>query len=188
MLSAPCNSTPPFNDRCRSPPVRFFRARAKESAAEREGARVLCVGARGSLDEAAALLLVSLLDKADVSARLATAAEASDSGPSEHDEIRAVCVCYLDPTNSARAPYLLKRIKRRIPDAMPIAAVFGSETAPNLGDEYRVVTTLDAAVQAIVSALAAEHEPARGDTDGPERTALEPAAAGFEGAASSSWR
>ena len=163
-------------------------ARAKESAAARDRATVLCVGGRGSLDEAAALLLVSLLDKADMSARLATAAEASDSGPSEHDEIRAVCVCYLDPTNSARAPYLLKRIKRRIPDAMPIAAVFGSEAAPNLGDEYRVVTTLDAAVQAIVSALAAEHEPARGDTDGPERTALEPAAAGFEGAASSSWR
>ncbi len=61
---------------------------------------------------------------------------------------------------------------------MPIAAVFGSETAPNLGDEYRVATTLDAAVQAIVSTLAARHEPAQVDTiERERRTELEPAAA-----------
>ena len=102
-------------------------ARAKARPAEKAGATVLCIGGRGALDEAAALLLVSLLEKGDVNARVATAAEASDSGPGEHDHITAVCVCYLDPTNSARAPYLLKRIKRRIPDATPIAAVFGAE-------------------------------------------------------------
>ena len=34
---------------------------------------VLCIGGRGPLDEAAALLLVSLLEKADVNARVATA-------------------------------------------------------------------------------------------------------------------
>jgi hypothetical protein len=138
----------------------------------------LCIGGRGALDEAAALLLVSLLEKADVNARVATAAEASDSGPGEHDTVTAACVCYLDPTNSTRAPYLLKRIKRRIPDAMPIAAVFGAETAPNLGDEYRVVTTLDAAVQAIVSTLAALDRPAQADPIEPERIfELAPAAA-----------
>jgi hypothetical protein len=161
--------------------------RASKSPAVRTGAAVLCIGGRGALDEAAALLLVSLLEKADVNARLATIAEASDAGPGEHDEIAAVCVCYLDPTNSARAPYLLKRIKRRIPNAMPIAAVFGSETVPNLGDEYRVVTRLDAAVQAIVSMLAARDEPAQTETIGRDRTALEPAAAGFGSAASSTW-
>lgn len=162
-------------------------APAKQRPAARPGATVLCIGGRGALDEAAAQLLVSLLEKADVNARLAIAGEASDADPREHDDITAVCVCYLDPTNSARAPYLLKRIKRRIPDAMPIAAVFGSETAPNLGDDYRVVTTLDAAVQAIVSALAARKNPAKADAIERERTAFEPAAAGFGGAASSTW-
>ena len=153
-------------------------ARAKERPTLRGGATVLCIGGRGALDEAAALLLVSLLEKADVNARLATLAEASDAGPREHDDLTAVCVCYLDPENSARAPYLLKRIKRRIPDAMPIAAVFGSETAPNLGDDYRVVTTLDAAVQAIVSTLAARQDPAEVDTvERERRSELEPAAA-----------
>ena len=153
-------------------------ARAKERPTLRGGATVLCIGGRGALDEAAALLLVSLLEKADVNARLATTAEASDAAPRQHDDLAAICVCYLDPANSARAPYLLKRIKRRIPDAMPIAAVFGSETAPNLGDDYRVATTLDAAVQAIVSALAARHEPAEADTvERERRTELEPAAA-----------
>jgi predicted PurR-regulated permease PerM len=162
-------------------------ARAMARPPASAGTTVLCVGGRGALDEAAALLLVSLLEKADVNARLATAAEASDVGPGEHDDITAVCVCYLDPANSARAPYLLKRIKRRIPDAMPVAAVFGSETAPNLGDDYRVVTTLDAAVQAIVSALAARQEPAQTDTIERETAPLEPAAAGFGRAASSTW-
>jgi hypothetical protein len=152
--------------------------RAKAHPPVRAGATVLCIGGRGALDEAAALLLVSLLEKADVNARLATTAEASDASPREHDDLTAVCVCYLDPANSARAPYLLKRIKRRIPDAMPIAAVFGSETAPNLGDEYRVVTTLDAAVQAIVSTLAARHEPAEVDAiERERRIEREPAAA-----------
>ena len=164
-------------------------ARSKENPPAGAGKTVLCIGGRGALDEAAALLLVSLLQKADINARLAIAAEASDADPREDDDITAVCVCYLDPTNSARAPYLLKRIKRRIPDAMPIAAVFGSETAPNLGDDYRVVTTLDAAVQAIVSALAARPDPAQADADTVERdrTAFEPAAAGFGSAASSTW-
>ena len=116
-------------------------------------AMVLCVGGRGALDEAAALLLTSLLEKAGIVARLAAAGEASDAEPEEHETVRAVCVCYLDPANSTRAPYLLKRIKRRIPDALPIAAVFGSESPPHLGDDYRVVTTLDGALQAVVSAL-----------------------------------
>jgi predicted PurR-regulated permease PerM len=162
-------------------------ARAKERPPASAGTTVLCVGGRGALDEAAALLLVSLLEKADVNARVATATEASDAGPGEQDDITAVCVCYLDPANSARAPYLLKRIKRRIPDAMPIAAVFGSETAPNLGDDYRVVTTLDGALQAIVSALAAQQEPAQTDTIERESAPLEPAVAGFGSAASSTW-
>ncbi len=59
--------------------------RAKAHPPARAGATVLCIGGRGALDEAAALLLVSLLEKADVNARLATTAEASDSGPREHE-------------------------------------------------------------------------------------------------------
>ena len=130
-------------------------ARAQAGPETTREAKVLCIGGRGLLDEAAALLLISLLQKADVEARLAKPREASEAEPHDSEAIKAVCVCYLDPANSVRAPYLLKRIKRRIPEAVPIAAVFGSETAPHLGDDYRVVTTLDGAVHAIVSALAA---------------------------------
>jgi predicted PurR-regulated permease PerM len=158
-------------------------ARPEETLAMRPGTTVLCIGGRGALDEAAALLLVSLLQKTDVNARLVSAAEASDGGPSD-ENVTAVCVCYLDPTNSARAPYMLKRIKRRIPDAMPIAAVFGAETAPNLGDDYRVVTTLDGAVQAIVSTLARER-PTEADAVEPEM--LETAVAAAGSGASSTW-
>ena len=156
-------------------------ARAASSGVATSKASVLCIGGRGALDEAAALLLINLLEKAGVNGRVATANEASETvlNAREDEPIKAVCVCYLDPTNSARAPYLLKRIKRRIPDAIPIAAVFGSETAPNLGDEYRVVTTLESAVQAIVTALAATTEPAAIRTDEGARDSLWPAEQGW---------
>jgi predicted PurR-regulated permease PerM len=145
--------------------VQTADAERAESRRKPRGETVLCVGGRGALDEAAALLLVGLLEKADVDARLATPMEASEA-THEHDgdAIKAVCVCYLDPANAARAPYLLKRIKRRIEKAVPIAALFGSDIATplRLGDEYRVVTTLDGAVQAIASTLAAKEQSDKG--------------------------
>jgi len=131
-------------------------ARAETVRNETGEASVLCIGGRGPLDEAAALLLVSLLEKANVSARLASAREASEAAPHENDgkAVRAVCVCYLDPTNAARASFLMRRIKRRIPGAAPVVAFLGTDVASLLGgDGYRVVTTLDSAVQAIAAAL-----------------------------------
>ena len=119
-----------------------------------QDAAVLCIGGRGPLDEAAALLLVNLLEQAGISARLAGAREASE-GPLRESDVKAVCICYLDPTNAARAAFFLKRIKRRIPGATPIVAFLGTDvgSAPG-GDGYRVVTTLDTAVEAISAALA----------------------------------
>jgi predicted PurR-regulated permease PerM len=120
-------------------------------------AQVMCVGGRGPLDEAAAMLLISLLDKANVKARLATAGEAS--GVAENGQggaIKTVCICYLDPANAARAPYLLKRIRRRLPGATAIAALFGAQEDGRVIEGFRVVTSLDAAVDEIVSMLMAE--------------------------------
>ncbi len=154
------------------------RAEAFQSAAD--PATVLCIGGRGPLDEAAALLLISLLEKGNVRARLATAREASEAAPHEHDgeSITAVCVCYLDPTNSARAPFLMRRIKRRIPGTAPIAAFLCAESAsPPADDFYRVVTTLDGAVQAIAAALAAETAPAPSRAPAREEKVRETAAA-----------
>ena len=72
-----------------------------------------------------------------------------------------MCVCYLDSTNSARVPFLMRRIKRRIPAATPIAVLLGAESASAPAtDGYRVVATLDGAVQAIAAAFAAETVPA----------------------------
>jgi hypothetical protein len=154
------------------------RAEAVQSAAD--AATVLCIGGRGPLDEAAALLLISLLEKGNVRARLATAREASEAAPHEHDaeSIKAVCVCYLDPANSARAPFLMRRIKRRIPGAAPIAAFLCAESASAPADDgYRVVTSLDGAVQAIAAALASETAPATAHPLAREQKARETVAA-----------
>ena len=163
--------------------------RAEAVQDETGDASVLCIGGRGPLDEAASLLLVSLLQKADVNARLANAQEASEMAAQESDgkAVKAVCVCYLDPTNAARAAFLMRRIKRRLPGAAPIVAFLGTDVGSVLGgDGYRVVATLDGAIQAIAAALAEDAAIARQPS--PERDApvrgigagigLEPLAAG----------
>jgi predicted PurR-regulated permease PerM len=141
---------------------------------------VLCVGGRGPLDEAACMLLMSLLEKANVSARLSDAREASEVTSSGQDisNVKSVCVCYLDPANSARAPYLLKRIRRRVANATVVAAFLGPDDdgSTRTIEGFRVVTSLDSAVDTIVSSLAhAEEEASEKRSAVESSVSLEPA-------------
>jgi predicted PurR-regulated permease PerM len=142
-----------------------------------EEAVVMCVGGRGPLDEAAAMLLISLLEKANVKARVATASEASavTGNGQESAAIKTVCICYLDPANAARAPYLLRRIRRRLPGATAIAALFGVEDNESAMPGFRVVTTLDGAVEEIISTLGADADDAATDPSRRAGQSLEPA-------------
>jgi predicted PurR-regulated permease PerM len=154
-------------------------AEARTDAPPAESA-VLCVGGRGPLDEAACMLLMSLLEKANVSARLSDAREASEVMPNGHDisKVKAVCVCYLDPANSARAPYLLKRIRRRVANATVMAAFLGPDDNDSTRtiEGFRVVTSLVSAVDSIVSSLAHAEEEASEKRSAVESSeSLEPA-------------
>lgn len=117
---------------------------------------VLCVGGRGPLDEAAALLLMHLLEKAGVPARLASKGDGSEANVYRLDKIDAktICLCYLDHGNINRARYILRRLKRRNPDATTIAAFWGfpqdgAQASEAMG--CNVVTKFDDAIEAILT-------------------------------------
>jgi predicted PurR-regulated permease PerM len=117
---------------------------------------VLCIGGRGRLDEAAAWLLINLLEEQGIGARLVASTEVSASNVDKLDitDTTVVCLCYLDPGNLARARYLMRRIRHHMPAAKIIAAFWGfnkegSEADQTMGCE--IVTGLKEAVEKIAA-------------------------------------
>src|SRR5262249_45489883 len=88
---------------------------------------VLCVAGRGPLDEAAALLLVDLLGKRGIPARMIGANNTSSTMIKDLDVggVRVICLSYLESTSGAHAHYLMRRIRKRIPEAQAIAGFWG---------------------------------------------------------------
>ena len=80
---------------------------------------VLCVSSRGDLDEAAAVLLAQLLEKHGIGARVlscrATAPERLRS--LDTTGVAMVCVSYLDSQGLTHARYLVRRLRRKLPEA-----------------------------------------------------------------------
>ena len=151
---------------------------AKDSPAKPHNApsrkSVLCVGGRGPLDEAAASLLVNILEEGNIGARIIAGKELS--GANLPADTTIVCLCYLDPGNLARPRYLMRRIQRHMPDAKIIATFWNlpgekNEVSQTMGCE--VATELEKAVEAIISADAlpstdnrsAERPPAGSSSD-----------------------
>ncbi len=119
---------------------------------------ILCVAGRSALDEAAGALLAHLLEKHGIGARIVSAEDVSPANLArfEHGGVQVICVSYLDPGNYKNARYLLRRLKKRMPQAHPIAGFWGfaqsdshyldSLEAMEMDD---IVTSLHQAVQRI---------------------------------------
>ncbi len=88
---------------------------------------VWCVAGRSALDEAAAALLAHVVEKHGLGARVVPASEVSPANLARLDVegVQVVCVSYLDPGNYKNARYLVRRLKKRMPDAHPIAGFWG---------------------------------------------------------------
>ena len=86
---------------------------------------VLCVAGRGPLDEAAGILVVDMLTKYRLGARLvsADATSAAQIGELETDGVRLVCVSYLEPGTFKNARYQVRRLRKTIP-GVPVIALF----------------------------------------------------------------
>lgn len=146
---------------------------------------VLCVAGRSVLDEAAALLLVDLLDKRGIGARVVSAYEASPARIQALDPagVRFICLSCLDAGSGTNAHYLMRRLRRRIPDAHAMTAFWGLA-----GDDGRyldtfaatgsdVVTGLEEAVERIMAAVgkpvspsaSESREPVSGQENAPSR-------------------
>jgi predicted PurR-regulated permease PerM len=86
---------------------------------------VLCVAGRGPLDEAAALLLVDMLSKYGIAARVVSSDEASATNIRELscDGVQLTCVSYLEPGTFKNARYQVRRLRKRMPN-VPVMALF----------------------------------------------------------------
>ena len=86
---------------------------------------VLCVAGRGPLDEAAALLLVDMLGKHGIGARVVSSDETSATNIRELDchGVQLTCVSYLEPGTFKNARYQVRRLRKRMP-GVPVMALF----------------------------------------------------------------
>jgi hypothetical protein len=86
---------------------------------------VLCVGARGNLDDAAAAILAQLVERRGIAARVLSWADASSANLAavEIEGVQMVCLLYLNENSIAHARYLVRRMRRRM-RAIPMLVAF----------------------------------------------------------------
>jgi hypothetical protein len=96
-----------------------------QSWREAKLAPVLCVAGRGPLDEAAALLLVDMLGKYGIAARVVSSDETSATNIRELscEGVQLTCVSYLEPGTFKNARYQVRRLRKRMP-GVPVMALF----------------------------------------------------------------
>jgi len=89
---------------------------------------VLCIGARDSLDEAAAAIIAQLLEKHGIGARieLSEAASASNIFRLDAANVALVCVSCLGSGSPVHLRYLVRRLRRKLPRAILLVGLWGS--------------------------------------------------------------
>ncbi len=133
------------------------------SGAWRNTPAVLCIAGRGPLDEVATAMLVQLLGKHGMPARLVRYDDASRQrvGALDVSGIAMACVCYLDMSGTpAHMRYLVRRLGERLPDGAPILVGLWSAEDPVLKDDQvkaavgatYLVSSLERAVSACAEA------------------------------------
>jgi predicted PurR-regulated permease PerM len=132
-----------------------------EEAPAAQGRIVLCIAGRGSLDEAAAAMLAQVLEKRRVVARVVPC----DAVATEHifkldvTDVALVCVSYLEPGSFANARYLVRRLRRKLPNVTIIAGFWtlSEQQARQVnalgetGADYVVTSLHDAAEQVVMA-------------------------------------
>jgi hypothetical protein len=118
---------------------------------------VLCTAGRTGLDEAAATMLGQLLGKHGIVARIEGVDAVSISNILRLDSAGIVMVCLscLDTTSAAHIRYVIRRLRRRMPQASILLACWTAENAQSLQEAVKadaVATTLREAVRLCVEA------------------------------------
>lgn len=134
-------------------------------------APVLCVAGRGALDEAACTMLVQLLGKHGLQARVVSQDAASRARIASLDVsgVAMVCVSYIEAGGSpSPLRYMMRRLRQRLPAAPVLVGLWHADAAL-LGDERlramvaadHYVTSLREAVNACLAAAHAASETAQ---------------------------
>jgi predicted PurR-regulated permease PerM len=146
-------------DEARSGAHKIFTA--ETLPAEWVGQPVLCVAGRGDLDEAAALLLVYLLERHGIGARVVQANRLSPANVADLDpsSVRFICLSYLQAGSGTNAHYVMRRLRRRISSAHAITGFWGlsndnSRVLDAIGATHEdVATDFEGALSRIIAAI-----------------------------------
>jgi hypothetical protein len=131
---------------------------------------VLCVPGLGPLDEALALVIAQLLERRGLGARVEPADTLSLSRLSSLDTagVAFVCLCYVESANQAHIRYAVRRLRRKLPEAPILIALFGEDAAngPEQGKATLPNTSfasrsLSAVIEQIVAASGEQAAPER---------------------------
>jgi predicted PurR-regulated permease PerM len=103
---------------------------------------VLCVAGRGSLDEAAAAMLAQLLENRGIGARVVPSDAVSVANLMRLDVagVQMAFLSYLEPGNFTNPRYLVRRLRRRLPQAA-IVDGFWTLTAQEAADRDALAAT-----------------------------------------------
>ncbi len=121
--------------------------------------QVLCVGARGNLDDAAAAILAQLVERRGMGARVLSWVDASPTnlGRVDIEGIQMVCLLYLNENSIAHARYLIRRMRRRMP-ATPMLVAFLSLSAGQSAEATKADIISTSLVDALDQVSAAGRE------------------------------
>jgi predicted PurR-regulated permease PerM len=123
-----------------------------------DGRIVLCAGARGGFDDAAAAMLAQLLERSGAGVRLElhSALQSTRLRDLDTTDVATLVLSYMNPDSLAHARFLVRRLRRRLPDAAiivgfwtfppeemarrdPVAATRADRLATSLTDAFRDV-------------------------------------------------
>jgi predicted PurR-regulated permease PerM len=146
---------------------------------------VLCVSARGPLDEAAGLLLADMLFRKGIRSRMIAREDASSARLHEIDPegVKVYCVSYLEPSSYNDARYLLRRLAKRLPGAHEISGFwyFTNQDTRYLdaieATKSDVVTNISDAAARIVPLVNGAAAPVPASEPSPPKPVATPAAA-----------
>ena len=118
---------------------------------------VLCIASRSPLDEAAALMLVHLLEKHGLSARSQAFADVAVAKAIKIEAVDAplVCLSYFGAgANPAHVRYLIRRLKRRMPMTKFLAGYWLLETDSQKSEDWRTSVGADFVATCLAEAVA----------------------------------
>jgi hypothetical protein len=104
------------------------------------GTPVLCIAGRGPLDEAAGLLLIDMLAKHGIGARVVPSDQVSVTQIDTLDTngVQLACISYLEPGFSKNARYQVRRLRKRLP-GVPVISIFWGQAS----DHSRFLDTVE---------------------------------------------